>query len=108
MSYKIAYPDMPGWKGDKATGREAAFAIAKELPARQQQVWDAIAARGVTGATCDELQDELDLPAYCIRPRASELERKGKLWPVGRRMGVLGHKVTVYSTVKPADMSATA
>lgn len=37
---------LPGYKGDKPTGREAAYAIAKELPARQQQVWDAFAKRG--------------------------------------------------------------
>lgn len=107
MAEKITYPDMPGWKGDKTTGREAAFAIAKDLPARQRQVWDAIAARGEAGATCDDLQDELELPAYCIRPRASELERKGKLWPVGKRMGQLGHRVTVYSAFKP-DSAETA
>jgi len=108
MSDQITYPDMPGWKGNKATGREAAFAIAKELPQRQQQVWDAIALRGEAGATCDELQDELALPAYVIRPRASELERKGMLWPIGRRMGQLGHNVTVYTTVKPVDLGKVA
>lgn len=108
MSKKITYPDMPGWKGDKATGRDAAFSIAKELPTRQQQVWEAIASRGEAGATCNELQDELKLPAYVIRPRASELEQKGRLFPVGKRMGQFGHKVTVYSTVKPADVSEAA
>ena len=99
----LTYPDVPGWKGDKETGRKAAFAIAKSLGARQQQVWDAFAKRGEAGATCDELQGELDLPAYVIRPRASELERKGKLFPVGKREGSMGHKVTIYSTVKPAE-----
>lgn len=108
MADKLTYPDVPGWKGDKATGREAAFAIAKELPARQQQVWDAFAKRGEAGCACDDLQAELELPTYVIRPRASELERKGKLFPVGKCFGAMGHKVTIYSTVKPAPAVAEA
>lgn len=108
MADKPTYPDVPGWKGTKSTGRAAAFAIAKELPARQQQVWDAFAKRGEAGATCDDLQGELELPAYVIRPRASELETKGRLFPIGKRMGSMGHRVTVYSTVKPAEQEQAA
>ena len=106
MSETTTYPDLPGWKGDKATGREAAFAIAKELPKRQREVFEALEKRGVAGAICDELQDELGLPTYVIRPRASELECKGKVFAIGKRPGALGHPVTVYSTVKPMDEAA--
>ena len=95
------YPDAPGFKGTKSTGRAAASAIAENLPRRQQQVFDAVKKRGSIGATCDELQEELGLPAYCIRPRASELECKGKLYAIGRRLGQMGHDVTVYSAIRP-------
>jgi hypothetical protein len=108
MSDKITYPDLPGWKGSKPSGREAAFAIAPELKGRQQEVFEAFAKRGPTGCTCDDLQEELGLPTYCIRPRASELEAKGRLFPVGKAKGGMGHKVTLYSVHKPEPVAEAA
>ena len=108
MTDKLTYPDMPGWKGDKSTGRQAAFALAQNLPRRHRQVMEAFAPYGEAGATCDDISATLNLPVYVIRPRASELERKGKLFPVDKRAGGMGHKVTVYSVVKPAEALARA
>jgi predicted ArsR family transcriptional regulator len=95
------YPNMPGWKGAKATGREAAFAIAKDLPTRHAQVLAAIEPYGPAGTTCDEIAGPLGLPVHVVRPRASELEAKGRLFAIGKRGGSMGFAVTVYSTIKP-------
>lgn len=46
---------------------------------------------------------DLGLPVHIVRPHASELERKGNLFPMGRAMGGLGHNVTVYSVERPTD-----
>jgi hypothetical protein len=98
------YPNMPGWKGSKSTGREAAFAVAKDITGRRRQVWEAFEPYGTAGSTCDETSETLDLPAYVLRPRASELEKLGKLFALPeKRRGQMGHNVTVYSVLKPAE-----
>ncbi len=103
-----AYPNAPGWKGPKSTGREAAKAIAPDIGRRHRQVRDAVAGYGAGGATADDLVEVLGLPVHLIRPRASELEKLGKLFAVGKRRGALGFNVTVYSVVPPHDEMATA
>lgn len=101
MMSELKYPEMAGWKGSKPTGIQAAFAVSKDLGRRHAEVLTAYAPYGEAGATCDTIAEVLGLPVYLVRPRASELERKGKLFAVGKAMGVMGHKVTVYSVVKP-------
>jgi hypothetical protein len=96
------YPDKAGWKGNKSTGIKAAFAVSKDMGRRHAEVLSAYAPFGATGTTCDQIGEILGLPVHLVRPRASELERKGKLFPVGKAMGAYGHKVTVHSVVKPA------
>lgn len=108
MTDRITYPDTPGWKGDKDTGRKAAFAIAKDLPRRHRQVLSAFEPYGSAGTTCDQIGVDLELPVYLVRPRASELERKGRLWPVGKRPGAFGHSVTIYTAIEPAAPVAEA
>ena len=100
MARKTTYPDTPGWKGAKDTGRQAARAIAPGLARRQRQVLEAFSRFGSAGATCDQVAEMLGLLIYLVRPRASALERKGKLHPIGKRPGSMGHQVTVYSVVQ--------
>ena len=97
-----------GWKGDKETGRQAAFAVTQDLPRRHGQVLAAFEPYGLAGGTCDEIYETLGLPVHVVRPRASELERLGKLFPVGKRRGALGFPVTVYSTVRPEGVAEAA
>lgn len=98
------YPEMPGWKGNKSTGRNAAFAVAQDITGRRRQVWEAFAPYGASGGTCDDISGDLQLPVYVLRPRASELEKLGKLFALSeKRPGQMGHNVTVYSVVKPAE-----
>lgn len=102
------YPDFPGFAPGSETSRAAAEAIASSLGARQAEVLEAIANFGVAGATCDMVASIIELPVHVVRPRASELERKGKLFPVGKRMGMLGHLVTVYSAFRPVRAGGAA
>ncbi|OAO02573.1 hypothetical protein A8B75_11570 [Sphingomonadales bacterium EhC05] len=98
------YPNMPGWKGSKSTGREAAFAVAKDITGRRRQVWEAFEPYGTAGSTCDAIAERLSLPVHILRPRASELEQLGKLYVLPeKRPGLMGHNVTVYSVFKPAE-----
>lgn len=108
MTDRKTYPDMPGWKGNKETGRKAAFAIADDLARRHKQVLEAFAPYGSAGATCEDISTKLDLAVHLVRPRASELERKGKLFPIGKRPGHYGHPVTIYSTVAPLEDTEAA
>jgi len=95
------YPDMAGWKGNKATGNQAAFAVSKDMGRLHAEVMNAFAPFGAAGAICDKIAEFFGLPVFHVRPRASELERNGKLFPVGKTMGAYGHKVTIYSVIEP-------
>lgn len=103
------YPNSPGWKGSKSTGRNAAFAVGQTIGRRHRQVMDAFTPYGATGATCDDISEALELPPYLIRPRATELDKLGKLFALPeKRMGQMGHKVTVYSVVKLVERECAA
>ncbi|MEO6151860.1 MAG: hypothetical protein ABIT09_01205 [Croceibacterium sp.] len=97
-----------GWKGNKSTGWQAALAVGKDLGRRQRQVLDAFEPYGAAGAICDDICPVLHLPVHVVRPRASELEKQGKLYPVGKRIGALGHPCTVFSVVKPVAPAEAA
>lgn len=101
MTNSVTYHKIPGWKGNNSTGCEAAFTVAKDLGRRHRQVIDAFAQFGKDGATCDEVGELLELPAYIVRPRASELERKTQLFLIGKRPGAFGHNVSIYSVINP-------
>lgn len=95
------YPKMAGWRGNKQTGIKSAFEVSKDLGRRHAEVLAAFMEQGASGATCDLIADSLGLSVFHVRPRASELERLGKLWPIGSAMGGYGRPVTVYSATKP-------
>ena len=107
MADDLQYPfTLAGWKGNKSTGIKAAFAVSKDLGRRHAEVMTAFATFGAPGATCDEVGDQIGLPAYLVRPRATELDKQGKLFAIGKRMGGMGHMVTVYSVERPVDAAA--
>ena len=100
------YPfTLAGWKGNKTTGIQAAFTVSKDLGRRHAEVMSAFATFGTPGATCDEVGEHIGLPAYLVRPRATELDKQGKLFAIGKRMGGMGHKVTVYSVQRSVDVA---
>ena len=108
MTDKKKYPNAAGYKGDKATGREAAEEVTQSLGRRHAQTMAGFAPYGAAGATCDQVAADLDMELLHLRPRASELEKLGKLFVVGKAMGSYGSKVTVYSTIEPDESEPMA
>ena len=92
----------------RANSREAAAEVTKTLGRRHQQCLDAWAAYGRAGAIPEQIAADLELPLLCVRPRAGELARLGKLHEVGKRPGGMGVKVMAYSVEEPETLSEAA
>lgn len=88
-------------KATRETGREAAGMVTETLARRHKQMMDAWAAYGPAGAIPETIANDLDLPVHVVRPRAGELATRGLLFPLGKRDGLLGCKVTAYSICNP-------
>lgn len=101
-----------GFKGNspiaRETGREAAQAVTGDLPRRHKQMLEAWRPYGAVGARPEEIAGDLGLPVHVVRPRAGELVKRNLLFEVGKRMGTLGSKVTVYSVFRPAEPETVA
>lgn len=97
-----------GHKGNKATGKDAAAKVTDDLARRHRQMMDAWTAYGAAGAIPETISNDLDLPVHCVRPRAGELVKRGLLFEIGKAMGAMGHKVTAYSVIRPANESDAA
>ena len=85
----------------RANSREAAEEVTKSLGRRHRQMLDAWAIYGRTGAIPEQIAADLELPLLCVRPRAGELARLGKLFEVGKRPGGMGKRVMAYSIHEP-------
>jgi len=69
----------------------------KNLPLLRQTVFELIEQRGAHGATCDEIEAELDLSHQCASPRCTELHQKGLIVDSGRRRVTRnGRRACVY------------
>ena len=84
MSYET-YPDLPGFKGESGTGREAAAAIAPKMGRLQRLVRELVAARGEQGLTPEEACDLAGHERVSLQPRFSELKAKGAIVDSGKR-----------------------
>ena len=78
------YPDAPGHKNVE-TSIAAADALAPKLGRLQQLAFGPIRDAGAHGLTTDELEDLLGFQRCSLRPRASELRRKGLIRDSGQR-----------------------
>ncbi|MGN3974755.1 hypothetical protein [Tsuneonella sp. SYSU-LHT278] len=92
----------------RANSREAAAEVTQTLGRRHRQMLDGWAAYGRTGAIPEQIAADLDLPLLCVRPRAGELVRLGKLFEVGKRPGGMGVKVMAYSIIEPEALAEAA
>ena len=94
-----------GWKGNSPEARQnsagAAHMVNKTLGRRHAQMLAAWARYGASGAIPETVGEDEGLPVHVVRPRASELVKRGLLFEVGKRAGGLGCKVMAYSVVKP-------
>ena len=78
------YPNAPGHRGID-TSMEAADDIAPKLGRLQFQVVTAIESARENGMTGDEVAARLGVERWSVRPRTSELRRKGVIRDSGRR-----------------------
>ena len=92
----------------RANSREAAQEVTRTLGRRHRQMLEAWAPYGRAGATPEQIAADLDLPLLCVRPRAGELARLGRLHEVGKRPGGMGKPVMAYSIEKPAALAEAA
>lgn len=92
----------------RANSREAAEEVTRTLGRRHRQMLDAWAVYGRAGATPEQIAADLDLPLLCVRPRAGELARRGKLYEIGKRPGGMGKPVMAYSIEEPVALSEAA
>jgi hypothetical protein len=92
----MAYPNQPGHRRVD-TSVAAAEAFAPKLPRLQSLVRSAIADAGEDGLTADEVAVRLGLERWVLRPRTSELKRKGAIRDSGkRRPNVTGKQAIVW------------
>lgn len=85
------------------TSREAAEEIRADVPRLRRLVYAHIASRGLTGATDQECQEALNLPANTQGPRRIELTNSGHVRDSGaRRKTRSGRNAIVWiATGKP-------
>src|SRR3712207_2654088 len=78
------YPERPGWKAPGASqdAAEAMAPAARQLASRALAV---IEAAGPAGLTADECAAKLGVTLWNVRPRVSELHRRGDIEPTGER-----------------------
>lgn len=91
-----SYPDAPGHR-NVATSMAAADALAQKLGRLQQIALVAIREAGARGVTTDELEDLLGFQRWSLRPRTSELRKKGLIRDSGhRRPNATGKQAIVW------------
>jgi hypothetical protein len=72
-----SYPDAPGFKSD-GPSREAAHAVKAVASTLRARVLDAIKVASLP-PTADEIADKLGASILSVRPRCSELFRRGEI-----------------------------
>lgn len=90
------YPDAPGYQ-NVDTSIAAAEAVAPKLGRLQRMAEGAIREAGPKGLTADELAELLNMERWAMRPRTSELSRKGVIRDSGqRRLNCTGKLAIVW------------
>lgn len=95
-SAMVSYPNKPGHRGID-TSIAAAEAFAPHLAYCQHVVHQVVEEAGAYGAIGDEIAEKLGWDRYAVRPRTSELKKKGLIVDSGRRRpGRSGRLTTVW------------
>jgi len=88
---------------DTNTSRAAARSIEPKVGDIAQKVLTFVKACGPDGATCDEVEDALELRHQTASARVRELVQLGKLFDSGReRKTRSGRRATVWVAKRPA------
>lgn len=83
-------------RSDPSTSTDAALANFPNSGGQRHAALEAIAARGLRGATRDELQRDTGLDLQSLSPRVSELKRGGWVEVDGERASDTGTPMEVY------------
>jgi hypothetical protein len=95
-----AYPDAPGFKAEGAS-KEAANAMAGTARTLRARALLCI-SRTPGGLTADEVAAELGASPFAVRPRITELNRRGQIERADeRRRNASGMTATVWRRAKP-------
>ena len=82
---------------NRDTSAEARESIADQIGSIEQTVLQAIVARGIGGATCDEIEVELGMRHQTVSARFTKLAQDGKIEDTGwRRKTRSGRKAIVW------------
>jgi predicted ArsR family transcriptional regulator len=96
------YPNAPAHRGID-TSIEAADDIAPKLGRLQHQVVTAIQSARENGLTGDEVAARMGVERWSVRPRTSELRRKGVIRDSGRRRpNASGRSAIIWVASMPA------
>jgi len=80
----LFYPAAPGFK-EHTTSREAAERVTSTAETLRGLALQHLRAIYPCGATADELAEQFNVSVLSMRPRISELRRKGEIVPSGER-----------------------
>lgn len=104
------YGGLPPYEKGSDTSRDAAIAALPFAVKQRERVYAAIAAREI-GATCDEIEVDLNLPHQSASARIRELVQEERIYNTGgRRATRSGRAAAVYQNGGPpprADASLT-
>jgi predicted ArsR family transcriptional regulator len=93
------YPDAPGFKAS-GTSEQAAASVVTDA-ARLQRAVMSVLYRHSSGLTADQCAEFMGEPILSVRPRFSELQRKGMIEETGeRRRNKSGRAANVYRAKK--------
>ncbi|MGP1346644.1 MAG: hypothetical protein ACTS3F_08260 [Phycisphaerales bacterium] len=101
--------DPPARHDGPETSKAAAAAMREAAPKQRARVFAFIASRGEHGATDDEGERALDLPAQTYTPRRGELVKRGLIaWTGDKRPTERGRLARVWAAVDPMTSADTA
>ena len=86
----------PSVNGSATSAAAADSLTPATLNAMQRRVYEFLLERGAAGATDEEMQNGLPMPASTQRPRRVELARKGLIVESGTRRTASGRMAVVW------------
>ena len=86
----------PSVNGSPTSAAAADSLTPATLTAMQRRVYEFLKWRGATGATDEEMQLEIPMPASTQRPRRVELARKGLIVEGGTRRTTSGRMAWIW------------
>ena len=89
----------PSVNGSATSAAAADSLTPATLNAMQRRVYEFLLERGAAGATDEEMQNGLPMPASTQRPRRVELARKGLIVEMGTRRTTSGRMAGVWKTI---------